>query len=89
MTIEDFVIGKGPRVIVENPFPGHRNPSSEASREHASIALNGDAVWLEDLKSTNGTFVNDQRLNELAYDQDLIQIGRVFCPIQSTQEIWR
>ena len=78
VTIEDFVIGKGPRVIGrEPPSRGIGIRDSEASREHASIALNGDAVWLEDLKSTNGTFVNDQRVERTRlYDQDLIQIGR-------------
>ena len=68
VTIEDFVIGKGPRVIGrEPPSRGIGIRDSEASREHASIALNGDAVWLEDLKSTNGTFVNDQRVERTRF----------------------
>lgn len=35
------------------------------SRQHARITIRGDEVWIEDLGSTNGTFVNGQRINEL------------------------
>jgi pSer/pThr/pTyr-binding forkhead associated (FHA) protein len=46
------------------------------SREHAEIRLEGEAVVLEDKNSTNGTFVNGERVSkhELA-DRDEIQIG--------------
>jgi pSer/pThr/pTyr-binding forkhead associated (FHA) protein len=32
------------------------------SRRHAEIAVVDDTVWLEDLRSTNGTFVNGERI---------------------------
>jgi pSer/pThr/pTyr-binding forkhead associated (FHA) protein len=35
---------------------------SELSRQHALIAISGTAVRLEDLGSTNGTFVDEQRI---------------------------
>jgi pSer/pThr/pTyr-binding forkhead associated (FHA) protein len=35
-------------------------PSDTVSREHARIHLDGDALTIEDLKSSNGTFVNGQ-----------------------------
>jgi diguanylate cyclase (GGDEF)-like protein len=46
------------------------------SREHAAIALSGDAVILNDLGSTNGTFCNGVRVTsrELV-DGDKIMIG--------------
>ncbi|MBK7092246.1 MAG: GGDEF domain-containing protein [bacterium] len=48
------------------------------SRRHAEIVLEGDCVKLRDLDSTNGTFVNSQRVKEsVLCDGDLILIGRV------------
>lgn len=35
---------------------------SEVSRQHAQIELRGNSVLLRDLKSTNGTYVNEQRV---------------------------
>lgn len=35
---------------------------TEASREHAAIAIHGTSVHLEDLGSTNGTFVDGRRI---------------------------
>jgi pSer/pThr/pTyr-binding forkhead associated (FHA) protein len=32
------------------------------SRRHAQLTIQADGVWLEDLGSANGTFVNDQRV---------------------------
>lgn len=34
----------------------------EASREHAALEIRGNTVLLEDLRSTNGTFVNGERI---------------------------
>ncbi len=33
------------------------------SRRHAILEVNGPRVYLEDLESTNGTFVDDERLH--------------------------
>jgi len=35
---------------------------SEISRQHASIEVHGSKVVLKDLGSTNGTFINDQKI---------------------------
>ncbi len=32
------------------------------SRKHARIAMQSDQIWIEDLGSTNGTFVNGERV---------------------------
>ncbi|MEM9623767.1 MAG: FHA domain-containing protein, partial [Pseudomonadota bacterium] len=48
------------------------------SRRHAVFALKGSQVCLEDLDSSNGTFVNDERLDEHARDLhsgDTIRFG--------------
>ena len=53
--------------------------SKRVSREHAQVRREGWRVMLEDLGSTNGTFLNDERvLTPLAlHDGDRIQIGDV------------
>jgi pSer/pThr/pTyr-binding forkhead associated (FHA) protein len=32
------------------------------SRKHARIAMQADQIWIEDLGSTNGTFVNGEKI---------------------------
>lgn len=53
--------------------------SNRASREHAHIVRTGRKVFLEDQKSTNGTFLNGERLLEKTQlrDGDEIAIGDV------------
>jgi predicted Zn finger-like uncharacterized protein len=40
----------------------------EASRKHAEIDIIGDRVVLHDLNSTNGTFVDEQKINTAALE---------------------
>jgi adenylate cyclase len=48
------------------------------SRHHARLTCNGDAVVVEDLHSTNGTFVNDAPVTQaIAADGDVVQFGHV------------
>jgi pSer/pThr/pTyr-binding forkhead associated (FHA) protein len=49
------------------------------SAEHARLKLNGDGWTLEDLHSTNGTFINgyEVRSSTEVNEGDLIRIGRV------------
>jgi len=53
--------------------------SKRVSREHAHIRRDGWKVLLEDLGSTNGTYLNDERLMApvTLRDQDRIKIGDV------------
>jgi pSer/pThr/pTyr-binding forkhead associated (FHA) protein len=47
------------------------------SRKHAGIHVQADQVWIEDLGSTNGTFVNRSRVTAAVPVQrgDQVQIG--------------
>jgi two-component system cell cycle response regulator len=48
------------------------------SRKHAEINFRDGLVWLTDLQSTNGSYVNSKRVSEISLnDGDLILIGRV------------
>ena len=53
--------------------------SKRVSREHARVRREGWRVVLEDLGSTNGTFLNDERLLSpvALHDEDRIKIGDV------------
>jgi pSer/pThr/pTyr-binding forkhead associated (FHA) protein len=55
-------------------------PSPEISRRHAHLWQDGDSILLEDLGSTNGTFVNNARLYKQVtlHDGDEIQFGDTF-----------
>jgi len=49
----------------------------EVSRQHTSIGREGDSFFVEDLNSTNGTFLNGKRLRKkkILTNGDLITIG--------------
>lgn len=55
-----------------------RVPISSVSREHCQIERDGDAIMLRDLGSSNGTFCNDQRVQEAKLAAgDRITVGPV------------
>jgi len=84
-------LGLGPIVITRFPFLVSKNDEAFArckvalphqvnyiSRRHAHIFLKNGAPFVEDLGSTNGTFLAGQRLDEHAvalHDSDLLAFG--------------
>ncbi|WP_111861005.1 FHA domain-containing protein [Acinetobacter sp. CFCC 10889] len=64
--------------------------SAEISRRHAAFLVKDDALWIQDLKSSNGTFVNDIRIDEqkLLKDSDIVQFAslkfHVYAPAVQT-----
>jgi two-component system, cell cycle response regulator len=53
-----------------------RLPDDGVSRLHAKVTQTADEVWVEDLKSVNGTLINGQRIaRALLRDGDKIQMG--------------
>jgi pSer/pThr/pTyr-binding forkhead associated (FHA) protein len=60
-----------------------RIPLGEVSRKHCRIIMDGDAVRLEDLGSSNGTFHNGERVREATLGPgDTIQVGPVTFMVQ-------
>jgi pSer/pThr/pTyr-binding forkhead associated (FHA) protein len=56
------------------------------SREHARLILRQDKLFVEDLHSTNGTFVNEQQIFEAAQLRpgDVVRFGQESFGVQST-----
>lgn len=52
-----------PRVVIGRADCDIVLKDPELSRQHALIAVNGTNARLEDLGSTNGTFIGDERIN--------------------------
>jgi pSer/pThr/pTyr-binding forkhead associated (FHA) protein len=66
----EFVVGRGPEC--------HVRPNCELiSRQHCLLRIRGQAVFVRDLGSTNGTLVNGTRLIEerTLGDGDTLQLG--------------
>lgn len=60
-----------------------RIPLGEVSRKHARLVRDGDLLKVEDLGSSNGTFLNGQRVQEsLLAPGDTIQVGPVAFVLQ-------
>ncbi len=86
--LEFFPQGGGPAQktpLLSFPFSTGRNDttdlpinSTRVSREHAVIVRAGDTYRVRDLDSTNGTFVNGQRIEEATLsDGDILMIADV------------
>ena len=60
-----------------------RIPLGDVSRKHCRLVRDGDLLRLEDLGSSNGTYLNGQRVQEsLLTPGDSIQIGPVVFVLQ-------
>ena len=64
-------IGRAPRAdfVVDAPL---------VSRLHCQLSLNGDRLDVQDLGSTNGTWVNGRKIERIALESgDMLRVGRV------------
>jgi len=59
----------------------------QVSNKHARIVKHADNYFIEDLKSTNGTFLNNEKIGkEPLRDKDIITIGKHTLVINFLQE---
>ena len=88
-TVRSFVFEK-PRLLIGRSE--HNDLSIESrfvSRHHMLLVRSGQATFLMDLNSTNGTYVNSRRVsNHVLIDSDVISIGHhriKFCDPHATR----
>jgi len=60
------------------------NYDSQVSREHALLIYDGEKFWLEDTRSTNGTFIEDERVERRAEvrPMQLFRVGRTWLRVE-------
>jgi len=67
--------------------------AAEISRRHAALLLKDQLLWVQDLNSSNGTFVNDIRIEQekQLYDGDIVQFASfkfsVLAPAQENLDL--
>ncbi len=66
----EVIIGRSPKADIQVD-------QESVSRSHARLMVESDRVTIRDMESTNGTWVNDRRVEEHTLrDGDLVKIGR-------------
>ena len=84
---QSFVVDGRPLTIGRGPDNGLVLQDSRASRHHARIYGRQGALLLADLGSTNGSWVNDRRIQEIALGEgDEIRIGDTVLIVESVEE---
>jgi pSer/pThr/pTyr-binding forkhead associated (FHA) protein len=78
------LIGRSPECLL-------RFDSSDISSQHARLGVEGASFWIEDLGSTNGTFVDQQQVvgRQLVQAGDIVVLGRevAITPVQSEGQL--
>ena len=73
---QNLIAGRSPDCSLEIPDPN-------TSRQHSRILWDGTALQVADNGSSNGTYVNDQRITQvLAHHGDVIRLGETRIRIQ-------
>ncbi|HPZ08404.1 MAG TPA: FHA domain-containing protein [Candidatus Eremiobacteraeota bacterium] len=56
---------------------------NQISRRHAKIKIDNQEIWVEDMDSRNGTFVNNERLEEpyLLSPEETFRVGKTYLQV--------
>jgi hypothetical protein len=75
---EELTVGRAPGCGVALP------DDSFVSQLHARVFRNGGQVWLEDLGSTNGTWLNGEKVGApaLLHEGDRVTVGRTTMEVR-------
>lgn len=90
VTLDGSAAGK--KLALDRELDAGREPTNgidlssdlKASRRHAHLSPRGTSVLVTDMNSTNGTFINEQRIsNQEAKPGDIIRIGSTSFRVES------
>jgi pSer/pThr/pTyr-binding forkhead associated (FHA) protein len=73
----------------EPSLPLHLDDDTQVSRRHARISAHGGEATVEDLGSTNGTYVNEQPIHapRTVRPGDRVRIGTTVVELRSQQQV--
>jgi len=82
--VVEFNINKSLFTLGRDPASDVFLPSEQASRNHARIYVKGGDVFVEDLESSNGTFLRNEkvRLPTLVKENDPVKLGDVYVRVR-------
>ena len=81
--VKEITVNSGTSKIGRSSACDIRIPLESCSRQHCQIDLDGDSLILEDLDSSNGTFVNNERVESAELIAgDRVSIGPVVMTVQ-------
>ncbi len=75
----EYLVGDSARTIGRDGANDLVVDDEEVSSRHARITYDDGCFWVEDLNSTNGTFVNGERISAITrlQDDDLLKMGHI------------
>lgn len=75
---KEYLVADAERIIGRDRGNDIVVEDEEASARHARVTYENDAFWIEDLDTTNGTFVNGEALTgkHCLENEDLVKVGR-------------
>ena len=78
-------VGRGPDCTIRVP---ETFENTDVSRHHCYFDIDPPYLWLGDLDSTNGTYINGRKIHrskdllELVHDGDVVKVGNVELSIK-------
>src|SRR5512132_2856558 len=77
VVIKEVQLSKDRTTLGRRPYNDIVIDNLAVSGEHAVLLMNGNEVFLEDLNSTNGTYVNGKAVKkQLLQNADTVEIGK-------------
>src|SRR5277367_5678122 len=77
VVIKDVTLAKDRTTLGRRPYNDIVVDNLAISGEHAVLHMTGADVYLEDLNSTNGTYVNGRAIKKQALEHnDIVEVGK-------------
>ncbi len=85
---ETIILRQGENLVGRSPDAAVLLDLPSISRRHAIIRVSGDRAEVEDLQSKNGTFIGDERVDQVRElsDRDLVRFGSVCGTFRSAPQ---